>query len=476
MCLALSCANVRIPRNGSVNNTNTVLGTVISFTCDDGYRLVGDNSIQCQKNGQWSGIFPLCFLIRTDCGDPGTPKHGIKFYTNTTVGSLITFSCLNGYMLVGSSSIQCNNDGKWSDVIPQCLPIDCDDPGKPLFGRRELTNTTYRSTVTYTCFSSSYRLVGSATRRCLINGSWSGSLPSCVLIDCGPPESPMFGSVNFSNSTAGSLAVYNCQEGYRLVGVAQQTCLDNETWSAVVPLCVAITECGSPDIPVFGVRLNNNFSVGAVVTYDCILGYNLIGSTSRTCLVNGTWSGTVPVCRVINCSDPGTPNNGSRILGGTGLLLTVEYSCDEGHILVGSSIRECLRNETWSGDIPECELVDCGSPEIPNPAGVVFSSNTTVGSTVIYTCLEGYDLVGEAERVCLNNGTWSGRVPSCVITVNDCGFPELPLLGTADLDDTIVGSVAMYGCIEGYMILGNQNRTCLSNGEWSGETPVCVSV
>ena len=460
-----------------MNSTNTVLGTVVHFTCDDGYRLVGDSFIQCQKNGLWSGIFPLCFLIRTDCGDPGTPQHGVKFYMNTTVGSVITFSCLSDYMLVGPSSIHCNINGKWSDALPQCLPIDCGDPGIPLFGRRELADTTHRSTVNYTCFSSSYRLVGPATRRCLVNGSWSGTLPSCVLIDCGPPESLTSGMVNFSNTTAGSLAIYSCQEGYRLVGGTQRTCLDNETWSRVVPLCVAITECDSPGIPVFGVRLNNNYSVGAVVTYDCIVGYILIGTTSRTCLVNGSWSGIVPTCRIISCGDPGTPNNGSRILSGTGLLSTVEYNCDEGHILVGSSIRECLRNETWSDDTPECELVDCGSPDIPNPAGVVFISNTTVGSSVIYTCLGGYDLVGEPERVCLNNGTWSGEVPSCMVTATtNCGFPELPLLGIADFDDIVVGSVAIYSCIEGYMVLGNQNRTCLSSGEWSGETPVCVSV
>ena len=480
MLLAISCGNVSIPRNGSANTTDTVLGTVVYFTCDEGYGLVGDASIECQKNAQWSGIFPLCFLIKTDCRDPGTPEHGVKFYTNTTVGSVISFSCLFGYMLVGPKSIQCINNGVWSDVLPRCLLVDCGDPGEPAFGRGRLKNTTFQSTVTYTCANSNYRLEGVTTRRCLNNGSWSGHLPSCVLINCGLPESLTFGGVNFSNSTIGSVATYRCQEGYRLVGIAQRTCLDNETWSGVVPLCVGITECGNPDIPVFGVRLNNNFSVGAVVAYSCIIGYTLIGPTTRTCLVNGTWSGIPPICEIIDCGDPGTPNNGSRILNGTGLLSTVEYNCNDGYILIGSDIRECQSDKMWTGNIPECELVDCGNPETPNPAGVVFFSNTTAGSSVLYTCLVGYDMVGEPERVCLNNGTWSGSVPSCVnsntTAVADCGFPDVPLLGSANFDDITIGSVAIYSCVEGYMLLGNQNRTCLPNGEWSGGTPVCVSI
>lgn len=478
VCLAISCPNVSVPRNGSVNSTDTILGTVLHFTCDNGYSLVGTSSIQCQKDGQWSGVFPLCLLINIDCGDPGTPLHSVKFYSNTTLGSVISFSCLSGYMLVGVTSIQCNSDGKWSDALPRCLPTDCGDPGEPLFGRRELSNTTYRSTVNYTCVNSTYYLLeGSATRQCLANGSWSGSLPSCVLIDCGYPESSAFnGTVDFFNTTVGSLATYHCEVGYKLVGEAQHICLTNGTWSGTVPTCVAITHCNVPDIPVFGVRLNGNYSVGSVVMYQCIGGYILIGSSVRTCLVNGTWSETVPICRPIDCGDPGTPANSVRDLTGTRLLSTVRYSCNDGYSLVGgSSIRECLSNGSWSGVTPECELVDCGSPAIPTPAGVLSISNTTAGSSAIYTCLEGYNLVGEAERVCLNNGTWSGSVPSC-IEITDCGFPDVPLLGLIQLEDIVIGSLATYSCDEDYMLLGNQNRTCLPTGEWSGETPVCVSI
>ena len=96
---------------------------------------------------------------------------------------------------------------------------------------------------------------------------------------------------------------------------------------------------------------------------------------------------------------------------------------------------------------------------------------------MIYTCLVGYDVAGEPERVYLNNGTWSGSVPSCVNSnTTDCGFPDVPLLSSANFDDITIRSVAMYSYVEGYMLLGNQSRTCLPNGEWSGGTPVCVGI
>jgi len=42
-----------------------------------------------------------------------------------------------------------------------------------------------------------------------------------------------------------------------------------------------------------------------------------------------------------------------------------------------------------------------------NPALFYFPNNIT------YSCLEGYRLIGNAERRCLETGQWSGRLPIC---------------------------------------------------------------
>lgn len=62
-----------------------------------------------------------------------------------------------------------------------------------------------------------------------------------------------------------------------------------------------------------------------------------------------------------------------------------------------------------------CVVVSCGPL---NPSGVgglaVDMVQTVFGTTVMYSCTEeGYQLAGEAERVCEANGVWSGVEPRC---------------------------------------------------------------
>ena len=57
---------------------------------------------------------------------------------------------------------------------------------------------------------------------------------------------------------------------------------------------------------------------------------------------------------------------------------------------------------------------DCGKPSTPTDGSVAFNS-TSYQSEAIYSCDNGYTLVGEATRKCLINGTWSNTDPVCQI-------------------------------------------------------------
>lgn len=59
----------------------------------------------------------------------------------------------------------------------------CGDPGVPARGRREGRSFIFKSEVTFTC-SAPYMLVGSATRLCQDDSTWSGSQPRCIGIQC----------------------------------------------------------------------------------------------------------------------------------------------------------------------------------------------------------------------------------------------------------------------------------------------------
>lgn len=56
--------------------------------------------------------------------------------------------------------------------------------------------------------------------------------------------------------------------------------------------------CGDPGIPPHGAHLGREeFKTKSLLRFSCEAGYSLIGSVERTCLHNGTWSGTQPVCQ-----------------------------------------------------------------------------------------------------------------------------------------------------------------------------------
>lgn len=55
----------------------------------------------------------------------------------------------------------------------------CGDPGSPARGQREGRSFIFRSMVTFSCFAPNL-LVGSSTRLCQEDGTWSGSQPRCI--------------------------------------------------------------------------------------------------------------------------------------------------------------------------------------------------------------------------------------------------------------------------------------------------------
>ena len=56
-------------------------------------------------------------------------------------------------------------------------------------------------------------------------------------LDCGSLVDPGDGSVNFTSTTYDSQATYICKTGYLLVGSETRVCLANETWSDTAPIC-----------------------------------------------------------------------------------------------------------------------------------------------------------------------------------------------------------------------------------------------
>ena len=70
-------------------------------------------------------------------------------------------------------------------------------------------------------------------------------------------------------------------------------------------------------------------------------------------------------------------------------------------------------------------VVDCGPLPKPEKGYVHTPSGTTYNSVATYYCIEGYVLLGNSERRCGFDGSWSPAVPSCVRECNTLSWESV---------------------------------------------------
>ncbi|XP_056910307.1 complement factor B-like isoform X1 [Takifugu flavidus] len=159
------------------------------------------------------------------------------------------------------------------------------------------------------------------TRTCQKNGAWKPALKrfppqTCRLVECPDPNVLEYGTVSppqeryfVENETT-----YECDSGYTLRGSSRRVCSPNGKWSGSTPICSRDTgHCADPGIPAGAARTGNLFETGAMVNYSCNNELFLVGSSERTCLQSGEWSGIEPACYFKHTYD--SPLEVSRVFG-----------------------------------------------------------------------------------------------------------------------------------------------------------------
>uniref|UniRef100_A0A4W3JHR7 Sushi domain-containing protein n=1 Tax=Callorhinchus milii TaxID=7868 RepID=A0A4W3JHR7_CALMI len=108
----------------------------------------------------------------------------------------------------------------------------------------------------------------------------------------------------------------------------------------------------------------------------------------------------------------------------------------------------------------------CGDPGIPSH-GSRLGNEFKTKNLLRFTCEAGYNLQESSERTCQSNGSWSGVQPVCKAV--SCGNPGSPTNGRIVFSDGIVFSSSIsYTCWEGYKTSGLITRHCTANGTWTG--------
>ncbi|XP_048587550.1 CUB and sushi domain-containing protein 3 isoform X3 [Nematostella vectensis] len=468
-----SCSDPGIPDQGMRSGDDLRHGGHVYYFCQDGFTMKGRDSAQC-VDGNWTTPKPEC-LDQTTCPDPGFPQHGSRIgYSSFKNMGVVQFMCTReGYDLQGPGAIRCIN-GTWNAATPtckaRCAPIK---PSSNVIVLRPISNR-HGSEAVFGC-KAGFRLVGSSVLACN-DGTWNDSVPVCIRDDddddCSDPGTLTNGGRHGNNFSDGQRVSFFCNNGYTLFGVGSVSCDDGE-WSGDVPTCRA--DCQDPGVPVNGGRHGNNFSEGQRVGFFCSSGHVIDGPSEIMC-VNGRWSDKKPTCRA-GCAQPSTPPNSVLYIGSRKSYYSdqerVFYLCKPGFFLVGMRERQCMGNN-WTSVAFKCISTGCGDPGTPLN-GQKIGLTYRVRDRVYYTCLPGFRMIGPSKRVCMSNGTWAGYLPHCV--ASQCPDLPIPQYGVKQVTTTAYKGETSFTCTSrGYELVGSKVRVCLFDGTWSGKQPSCERV
>uniref|UniRef100_A0A8C9Z444 Seizure related 6 homolog n=1 Tax=Sander lucioperca TaxID=283035 RepID=A0A8C9Z444_SANLU len=290
--------------NFSGSDSTYSVGALVEFSCDPGYTLEqGSVVIECvdAQNPQWNETEPAC---RAVCSGEITDSAGVVLSPNWPEAYDKGQDCIWGIHVEEDKrimlDIQVLNVGK-NDLLTF---YDGDD----------LTAN--------------------------ILGQYSGTRPHFKLY-----TSMADVTIQFQSDPATNIYGYNNGFVVHFFEVPR-----NDTCSELPEITNGWKSTSHPDL-----------IHGTVITYQCYPGYELVGSEILMCQWDLTWSGDVPRCQeVMTCQDPGNVEHSHKVITGNRFTVgsTVQFICNKGYILSGSSLLTCYNRDSatpkWNERLPKC--------------------------------------------------------------------------------------------------------------------------
>ncbi|XP_058556263.1 complement factor H-like isoform X4 [Neofelis nebulosa] len=200
-------------------------------------------------------------------------------------------------------------------------------------------------------------------------------------------------------------------------------------WLMWWTVCVA-EDCEGPppgkqNEILVGVWPEQKYPEGTQATYKCRPGYRTLGAIIMECK-NGEWVALNPlrICQKRPCGHPGDTSFGSFHLARGNEFeygAKVVYTCNEGYQMLGRiNFREC-ESDGWTNDIPICEEISCQKPEIANGNAASLKKTYKENERFQYTCHQGYEYSSKGDAICTASG-WT-PTPSCKEII--CASPHI---------------------------------------------------
>ncbi|WAQ94522.1 CSMD1-like protein [Mya arenaria] len=192
--LLLSCLSAVQPETVGSDAKQTKCGRVDICNgeeyCDKSVgscKLCADISSDCNKDFLPAECRPWCFV--SACPDPGSIPNGSYPSVSTFGhGNNVTYTCNDGYEMVGESTIECSDFGHWKQPKPYCEKT-CRYPPDLINGHVSVSMDDGVSTAKYTCVEGR-QLHGPPLLMCYLRERWvteEGELPQsapvCLRLD-----------------------------------------------------------------------------------------------------------------------------------------------------------------------------------------------------------------------------------------------------------------------------------------------------
>ncbi|KAL4622497.1 complement factor H-like [Arapaima gigas] len=385
------------------------------------------------SNTSSTWLFIWLLLSRYTAGEKGQcPKPEIDsnvILTNEDLlknkfpeGSTATFDCAVGYMRDGGSATISCTDGMWSSLSLKCKKISCSSPGEIVNGRFDLSaGTEYGAVIRAVC-DKGYEPEGPSYMKCTDKG-WSGQNPTCKVITCDHPPEIENGRVSKPPRTFpgyGDVIEYSCSKNGS-VWKTQIVCNEYGEYEPSVPSCEVVM-CPKPEgrsdvILKEEDLLTAHFPEGSSVTFECAEGYERKWGSAHISCINGNWTELTLKCQKKSCGFPGHVLNGVfDLTDGVEFGAVIKVVCNKGYKMVGTGSLSCTANG-WIGTIPSCEVFKCPEPpDIENGRVALKPFNKQFpeySDKVVYSCQEGYNIIGSAVIECKENGQYVPSPPQC---------------------------------------------------------------
>ncbi|XP_016062959.1 PREDICTED: membrane cofactor protein isoform X3 [Miniopterus natalensis] len=229
-------------------------GYQIEYECRLGYRRIPPFhplSAVCHPNNTWTTLREAC--TRRLCPQLGEPQNG-RFSGSFEFGSELHYTCDQGYYLLGPDTISCviagdGNSVEWSADPPNCEKILCKPPKKIQNGQYSYSHKEvfeYNEVVVYSCIRSGgpdeFSLIGNSELFCTGHDKWSSDPPECKVVRCPnpvPKDGYMASGFDKKYSYKAQV-VLACNKGFSLEGSSVVVCEANSTWEPKTPTCVKV--------------------------------------------------------------------------------------------------------------------------------------------------------------------------------------------------------------------------------------------